>query len=149
MAINSASKSLQRMRGEHSAGFDLYGNEYLINQSKHDPKPRRSVQYKDGLVGDSSTVPMAWHAWLKGHRDDAPTMDELKQDLINQAEFKAKVKELKIADDKLRMQELTERALNQTMHQSVDMSAQDMLRQLQSEFEQEQKLKRRAPVSKE
>lgn len=145
-ALSQSSKFFQRLRGERSVGFDLHGNEYLVQQSKHDIKPRRSIKYKDGVLGDADSVPMAWHAWLKGHREQPPTMEELQQDVIDQAKLQRKIKELKIADDKLRMQELSERSHGGV---SGDMSAQDMIRQLEGELEQEKKLKRRAPISRE
>ena len=95
---------VQQATGRREVGKDLHGNTYYFLQ-EHSTEPlRRMVDYRD-TVAAPHTVPMLWHSWLRGHRTEPPSLDELRADDERMAALQRKVAVLKAADEKLRVQE--------------------------------------------
>lgn len=63
-------------------GFDLDGNEFYESYNAlHPTKPRRTVKYvKDGHYTDNQVTPQ-WMSWLRYTRPQAPTLEELRQEV--------------------------------------------------------------------
>lgn len=76
---------------------------------------RREVEYaSDDILGETSTVPMSWHSWLRHGRVHAPTPDELEAEEQARLALKSRVATINAADQKLRLQELAERHLQES-----------------------------------
>jgi NADH:ubiquinone oxidoreductase subunit len=94
------------------------------------------VEYGGSSIAAPETVPMLWHAWLRGHREAPPTAAELQAEEERQLELQRRVAVLKAADEKLRMQEVAERRMSGRTEVETDMSAAGMLRDLETEAQQ-------------
>ena len=134
--LNRGRALLQQATGKRTVGTDLHGNSYyLLQEHKHQPL-RRMVDYRDSVAAPH-TVPMLWHSWLRGHRSEPPTLDELRADEERMAGLQRKVAVLKAADEKLRVQEEVERRMSGRGEREADMSAASMLRELESQAAQD------------
>ena len=67
---------VQQATGRRDVGRDLHGNTYYVQQEHSTEAVRRMVDYRDSGAAPH-TVPMLWHSWLRGHRTEPPTLDEL------------------------------------------------------------------------
>ncbi|KAJ2779184.1 hypothetical protein H4R18_004163 [Coemansia javaensis] len=79
------------------AGTDLGGNMYFEQLARRARRPRRHVLYrKDISLSEYSdrTIPVQWQAWLRHTRTQAPTLEELIQDIQRQERIAASVERL-------------------------------------------------------
>ena len=127
---------LQSATGRVDVGRDLHGNTYYQQTEAATEPPRRMVAYRDSTAAPH-TVPMLWHSWLRGHRTEPPSLDELRADDERMAALQRKVSALRAADDKLRVQEEVERRMSGRGEREADMSAAGMLRELESQAAQD------------
>ena len=134
---------VQWVTKKRQVGVDLHGNSYYVEQTERSPDAplRRCVEYRD-RTPSPSTVPMLWHTWLRGHREEPPSLAELRADEARMAALQEKVARLKVADEKLRMQEIAERRMSGRSEVQPDMSAQGMLRELETQHEQQSRWNR-------
>ena len=127
---------VQAVTRKRHVGVDLHGNDYFLHQEYPDQPARRVVQYKDATP-DLASVPMLWHTWLRGHRDQPPSLDELRADEQRLSALQQRVAALRLADSKLRVQELAERRMSGRSEADSDMSAEGMLRELETQRDED------------
>lgn len=87
-------------------GFDLDGNKYFESYNPLNPaKYRRTVKYvHDGHYTDNNVTPQ-WMAWLRHTKKDAPTLDELYQEVarIHQTQHNALLVQQRWEEEKLKL----------------------------------------------
>ena len=90
-------------------GYDLQGNMYFEGPAVRDglAATRRSIDYHDSRDPYAhytpDAIPAQWQAWMRHTREDAPSLTELQQDAVRQAQVKAKAAELDAAWEQQRM----------------------------------------------
>ncbi|KAK7039515.1 hypothetical protein R3P38DRAFT_480894 [Favolaschia claudopus] len=96
---------VQRLRSPtYYVGRDLEGNHYYEHPSLvNDPRPRRSVKYRDSgdmwtYVGGHRRLAVQWSAWLTHTRPDPPTVEELEMDLRRQDRLRRNIALLALRD---------------------------------------------------
>ncbi|KAK7044638.1 hypothetical protein R3P38DRAFT_171344 [Favolaschia claudopus] len=96
---------VQRLRSPtYYVGRDLEGNHYYEHPSLvNDPRPRRSVKYRDSgdmwtYVGGHRRLAVQWSAWLTHTRPDPPTIEELETDLRRQDRLQRNIALLALRD---------------------------------------------------
>jgi len=130
--IKQSSAIFGRITNKRFVGKDLHGNSYYLSAPRGSDNERRFIEYKDGDVSPE-TVPMSWHGWLRFHRDNSPTIDELNAEVTRSADLARRVAVLTDADKKLRLREQTERRLNGESSSFGDMSAAAMIQQMEQQ----------------
>lgn len=86
-------------------GTDLKGNKYYLEGKT------RSVEFHNKDISYSN-LPSIWRSWIQLRKDAIPTIEEEKLELRKAQILQRKVRELEIADEKLRLQEMGEREGN-------------------------------------
>ena len=95
-------------------GADHLANEYFINR-----QGKRVVEYAEA-VPDPMKLPVLWHQWLVGGREQPPTLEQLEQARMQQEQLRERVSILEQADAKLRRQEIAQRRLRGDMDEDTD-----------------------------
>ena len=135
--FKSGRRVMDAVARKRHVGVDLHGNSYFVQQEDASQPLRRCVEYRD-RTPCPSTVPVLWITWLRGYRDEPPTLAELREDDARMAALKERVARREAADEKLRVQEIAERRMSGRSEAQPDMSAQGMLRDMETQMEQQQ-----------
>jgi len=140
--LKQGKKLVESFSHKKHVGTDFNGNKYFIFQDDPTRPPRRMVDYAD--TPDPHSIPMLWHSWLRSHRADPPSIDELEAEVKRQQVLANKVQALHVADAKLRMQEIAERRMGTGMNYDDDgYDDAQMMRHLGEEMDMQERLKRR------
>lgn len=112
-------------------GTDKLGNKFFLVE--HGQGVKRIVEFKNGELVPISTIPTLWRSWLCHKREHPPTIQELELEELKQKQFQERIRQMKEADEKLKLQEMGEREVNPQVIGGPNLT--DLLKQLKSQTE--------------